>query len=496
MARHGSSSSLSESGYLLPLALCLGALLALRLAGIGASAIDLGVDEAQYWAWSRDLDFGYFSKPPLVAWIIRATTEICGNSEVCIRSASPVLYTFASFMLFLSGRALFDARIGFWSAIVFATLPGVSYSSNLMTTDVPLILMWTVMLFFWVVLVKRPAMGLAILLGAAIGIGLLAKQAMIYAALCIVCHAAVSREAREALKGGRGLVVAAAALLVFSPNIIWNVQNGFATVKHTGANIGWQSPYIHPVNMLEFIAVQFGLFGPILVIVLLRGAWREIGTRRDPAKIALLSFSLPVLALLLLQALLSRAHGNWSATAYPAAAIFVTAVMLELDRRILFRVSLGLHLALAIVIAAVPAFARQWPVFEQLKFARATIGWHDVAQVVRSRLAAERYRALLVDTREMAAEMLYYLRDSGVPLYVWAPGPEPHDHYQMTRALPALAPEPILFVSLRPCRPEITNAFAGVQSLGVEPVPLVETRTRSVYLCRLSGYRGAGMETR
>ena len=50
-------------------------------------------------------------------------------------------------------------------------------------------------------------------------------------------------------------------------------------------------------------------------------------------------------------ALLSRAHGNWSATAYPAAAIFVTAVMLELDRRILFRLSLGLHLAADLISA-------------------------------------------------------------------------------------------------------------------------------------------------
>jgi len=491
MAPRASSSSLPESGYLLLLVLCLGALLALRLAGIGASAINLGVDETQYWTWSRDLDFGYFSKPPLIAWIIRATTEICGDSEVCIRSASPILYTFASLMLFLSGRALFDARVGFWSAIVFATLPGVSYSSHLMTTDVPLVLMWTVMLFFWVILVKRPSMGLAVLLGAAIGIGLLAKQAMIYAVLCIVCHAAVSREAREALKSGRGLIAAAVALLAFSPNIVWNVQNGFVMAKHTGANIGWKYPYIHLGRLLEFIGIQFGIFGPILAVVFARRAWGEINAPRDPAKMTLLAFSLPILVLLMLQALLSRAHGNWSATAYPAAAVFVTAMMLELDRRILFRLSLGLHLALAAVIAFAPAFARDWPMIKELKFMRQVLGWQDLAGRVRSKLASERYGSILVDKREPAAELLYYLRDEGVPLYVWAPGPEPHDHFQMTRPFTASAPEPILLLSLDSCPPQIAGRFTDVQPVGAERVPHIKNKRPNVYLCRLAGYKGA-----
>src|SRR5665648_433526 len=490
IVRQDTPSFISDSGYVLRLLVCLGALLALRLVAVHVSAIDLVTDEAQYWTWSRDLDFGYFSKPPLIAWIIRGVGEICGQSEACIRSASPVLYTLASLMIFATGRALFDTRIGFWSAIVFATLPGVSYSSQLMTTDVPLILMWTVMLYLWVMLVKRPTMAFAILLGIALGIGLLAKQAMIYAALCAACHAAVSREARDALKGGRGLVAVLIALALFSPNIVWNAQNDFPTAKHTGANISWQYPYIHPLQLLEYVGVQFGVFGPILLVVLVRAAWREIRGPRDQNKVLLLAFSLPVLALLLVQALMSRAHGNWSATAYPAATIFVTAVMLQLDRQVLFRVSLALHLVMAVMVAAVPAFGRQWPVFEQLRFLRSTLGWRDVAGVVRVKLAEDHYGALLVRTRDMAAEMLYYLGDSKVPLVVWAPGPEPHDHYQMTRPFTADTPEPILFVSLKGCPPNITGAFIEFELLGIERVALIKAQARNVHFCRLAGYKG------
>ena len=281
------------TGYLLPLIACLGALLALRLAAIYAAKTDLVFDEAQYWTWSRDLAFGYFSKPPMIAWLIRGATAICGDGEACIRSASPVLYTLASVVTFLTGRALFNERVGFWSAIVFDTLPGVSYSSLLITTDVPLILFWSIALYFWVMLVKRQSIGFAILLGVAIGLGLLAKQAMIYAVLCVACHALVSREAREALKGGRGIVAGLTALVLFAPNIVWNAEHGYPTVRHTSANIGWQYPYVHPLQLLEYLIVQIGVFGPILIAVLLRTAWREIREphelEKDPAALFLSS---------------------------------------------------------------------------------------------------------------------------------------------------------------------------------------------------------------
>src|ERR1041385_3692302 len=40
--------------------------------------LDLAPDEAHYWDWSRHLDFSYYSKGPLVAYLIRAGCEIAG----------------------------------------------------------------------------------------------------------------------------------------------------------------------------------------------------------------------------------------------------------------------------------------------------------------------------------------------------------------------------------------------------------------------------------
>ena len=48
---------------------------ALRVVYLFTAPLDLVADEAYYWDWSRQLDWGYFSKPPLIAWIIALSPE-------------------------------------------------------------------------------------------------------------------------------------------------------------------------------------------------------------------------------------------------------------------------------------------------------------------------------------------------------------------------------------------------------------------------------------
>ena len=138
----------------------LGALLAVRLLALRLAATDLFFDEAQYWSWSRDLDFGYFSKPPLIAWIIRFATEICGNAEWCVRAPSPILYTVTSYLRLPRGaRALRRPhRLLVGGGLRHAA--GASFSSLLISTDVPLLACWTLALYGWIKLVETKRFGL------------------------------------------------------------------------------------------------------------------------------------------------------------------------------------------------------------------------------------------------------------------------------------------------------------------------------------------------
>src|SRR5258705_3289275 len=56
-----------------------------RLVALFRTPLELYPDEAQYWLWSRTLAFGYYSKPPMIAWAIRAATSLGGDAEAWVR---------------------------------------------------------------------------------------------------------------------------------------------------------------------------------------------------------------------------------------------------------------------------------------------------------------------------------------------------------------------------------------------------------------------------
>src|ERR1700754_2315453 len=141
------------------LTLCVAILVALtvaRLIGLAYSEVDLFFDESQYWAWSRELAFGYFSKPPLLAWIIASSSAVCGNGEACVRAASPILYFGTSLGIYAIAEGFYDARVAFWSALAFTLLPGVVFSGRIISTDVPLLFFWALALLAWVKLLRGP----------------------------------------------------------------------------------------------------------------------------------------------------------------------------------------------------------------------------------------------------------------------------------------------------------------------------------------------------
>ena len=252
----------------------LGLLLAIRLFTLFLTPLNLGGDETQYWVWAQMPDFGYFSKPPLIAWIIGVTTAVCGDGEACVRIASPLFHTATAIVLFQLGRTLFDDHAGFWAAIVYATLPAVSFSSGLISTDVPLLFLWSLALFATYKWLDTGLMRWAALAGICVGFGLLAKYAMLYFLGCLVLYLLITPAHRtELISRGFWAIISLAALLIL-PNLLWNWANDFPTIAHTASNANLGGDLFHPLKMLEFFGSQFGVFGPILFATLIYGIIR------------------------------------------------------------------------------------------------------------------------------------------------------------------------------------------------------------------------------
>ncbi|MEL7029493.1 MAG: glycosyltransferase family 39 protein, partial [Pseudomonadota bacterium] len=234
-----------------------------RIAALALNQLNLGADEAQYWFWSLTPDFGYFSKPPMIAWLIGATTGLFGSEEWAIRLTSPLLHAGAAWALYVLGRELYGPRTGFWAALGYMTLPAVSFSSGLITTDAPLLFFWCLSLTVFHRLLNEPDGREGMLLGALIGMGLLSKYAMIYFVIGMVAATLFRADARRVLYGKTGLAIAATAVLIISPNLLWNVTHDFSTVSHTAANANWGASLFNADKLVKFLTDQFAVLGPL-----------------------------------------------------------------------------------------------------------------------------------------------------------------------------------------------------------------------------------------
>ena len=73
--------------------LLVGVVLVLRLIYAALFAKNPIGDEAYYWDWSRQLDYGYYSKPPFIAWLYGFVDWIGQGSLFAIRATAAVLGT-------------------------------------------------------------------------------------------------------------------------------------------------------------------------------------------------------------------------------------------------------------------------------------------------------------------------------------------------------------------------------------------------------------------
>src|SRR5690348_5139323 len=148
-----------------------------RLAAMRLSPLQLYADEAQYWLWSRHLAFGYFTKPPLIAWLIRLTT-LGGDAEPFVRLSSPLLHGAAALFLFRAARRLYDPAVGLWSALLYLMTPAVQLGAFVMSTDTPLVAAVSAALWTYAALQQsegRARLGWAAGLGLSLGLAFLAK---------------------------------------------------------------------------------------------------------------------------------------------------------------------------------------------------------------------------------------------------------------------------------------------------------------------------------
>ena len=508
-------SDIVGPNFLGRLALILIGLLALRLLFLFVAPWGLHGDEAQYWAWSQDPAFGYFSKPPMIAWVIGFTTAIFGNAEWAVRLSAPFLHIATTIMIFLAARRFFNTQTAFWAALIYTLMPAVWLSSFIMSTDAVLLLCWAVALHGWGCLRDGGGWGRVLQLGLALGLGLLSKYAMAFMVPVLCLAVLFDPPSRKALLGKKGFVVAGLAAALLAPNLMWNAANEFATISHTAENANLGRDLFNPEEVLQFWGDQFGVFGVIPFAMLLLAFVAVLkGRLNSPAKWLAALSALPLFAISL-EALLSRANANWAVTAYIAAPILVACWTVQSPKRLTWlKWGLIAQTALCLGVGGIAAREKTVDAVGVNNAVKRLRAWPETADAVKDRLAGGEYAYVAADNRLVFYDLNYYLPDldprrnklhmmvkiaqpwEPTKLTMWSLNASPAQHASLTRALPDTDKPVLLLSHHHNFEAYFREDFETLTELPPIQINLGPGKIRDLKVFRGTGYKRTSREDR
>lgn len=289
------------------------------------SGIGLGPDEAQYWTWSRHLDWGYYSKPPGIAWQIWLGTHLFGNTEFGVRSMAVVIgFLFPLLIFCLAKTCKLAPSTCFWTAIALALSPMGMMASFLSITDGGMMIFWTIACICIIAAIERDSLINYSLLGLVILCGALFKWTMYFLWPIVV----ILWRFYPRLASRRILLGITISLLALLPSIYWNSSHDWVTFRHVfstlmGGHGKGGSGGLFRGNFFEFMGSQAALLSPILFGIALLALWEVVRKANSisPALRCCSIISLIVLATISFLALLMKIQGNWGIFAYPTLFI-------------------------------------------------------------------------------------------------------------------------------------------------------------------------------
>lgn len=396
--------------------------------------IDLYVDEAQYWIWSKNLDFGYFSKPPGIALQIWLSTQIFGDTLIGVKFLSMLCYVLASLLIFALIKQLnLSDKIAFYGGITTLTLPIFAWLGLFASTDSLLVLEWILALYFFVQIVENQRNQIlnSVILGAILGFALLTKYTAAAWFLCAFLYlCCYKREFLISKKIIFLLIVLAISLLIFSPNLWWNYQQNFPTLRHTAEITIQKKSAGGFIPFAEFVLSQWLISGGIIFVIFLKifprvfnnFFWNNGNQNAQTALNLGVFFSLPLWIIVALQALNKNANANWAAPAFIPAILAVCAYY---DFHKNNAKKIKIFIAINVISVLITLLAYSWqnilPLFvsdsqkiSKLNFYKRAQGWHQMADSILPLLQSENKNIniiLLAENRTLISHLSYELRD-------------------------------------------------------------------------------------
>jgi Dolichyl-phosphate-mannose-protein mannosyltransferase len=360
------------------------------------AGVGLGPDEAQYWTWSRHLDWGYYSKPPGIAWQIWLGSGFFGNTELGVRSPAVVIGLLLPLTTYFLAKAChLHPATCFWAGMCMAFAPLGILSSFFAITDGGMVVFWTAACACIAAPLHKRLPPPYLLLGLLILCGALFKWP-IFLLWIFVLGQCVFYPSFFSWKLFAGIGI---SLLGLVPSVIWNASHGWVTFRHVYFTVvGRHDKEIGTTglpqgNFFDFLGAQAALLSPILFILLMLAFWAMVKNRKtlSPALLFCGWITLLLIFCYSFLAFFMKMQGNWSVFAYPTGIVLLCWYACEKlnSGRLWIIGGLALGVLFSLATFSIPYFqshdlVSRFPIPYRVNPFRHNLGWGHLQQELKA----------------------------------------------------------------------------------------------------------------
>jgi 4-amino-4-deoxy-L-arabinose transferase-like glycosyltransferase len=388
---------------------------------------DLAADEAYYWDWSRRLDYSYYSKGPLVAWLIATSTSIFGDTAFAIRFPAWLSAKAFSLVYYLFIRKIYTPRLalvswlGMQSMLFFATL-GLAH-----TTDPATMLLWLLALCFSVIAINKQNTSYWGLVGLSAGIAFLSKATSIILLPAISMFLFFTQSLRFNIRTKGFLYACILFFWCLLPIVFWNYMHDWVHFQHNVEHLSkGTSGAVTYRYILELIFGQMGLVGPVFFVIIIYAYVLSWGRwRRGDVISGLYCFTgAPLIAICFYVSLTKRVYANWPMPIYIGGLLLVTHLVHEgvlSSKRWKGIIKKGFFInAVVLIIAYLPIMGITLGVPGKYLPTKKVVGWEALGMI-----ASEQYNKIakgfsweedfddlfiLAGSYDVAASLAFYMK--------------------------------------------------------------------------------------
>ncbi len=405
-----------ENPYITVLFIFLLSLSLFRIYYITNGILDLSPDEAHYWEWSRRLDLSYYSKGPMIAYLIFLGTSIFGDRVLGIRIMAIIFSAMSSYILYLLGRKLYDEKVGLFSAILIQIIPLFSAYGIIFTIDSPFIFFWILSLYLFWRAVSEESPKIWYALGFSVGLGLLTKYTMVLFYLCAFLFLLLSKNHRKKLFTVTPYLSLIISFLVFSPVIIWNSNNDWVTFRHTAgqAHIA-EGIRISLKSFFEFIGSQIGVITPLLFVLMIFSLFK-LKLNNDTQGNFLFWSSIPVIIFFIIKSLQAKVQANWALSGYITSVIAFSSFYLKNPTKIK-KIMVATAIAISIFLTSIAHYPSFLNLPAEKDPSSRLRGWKELGDEISKiykQMSFSNNVFIFSDRYQVSSELAFYVENHPV----------------------------------------------------------------------------------